>query len=284
MRRGRRVHECRRPLDDRRDVRAHPVEGSASAGAQRRVLVRDPRVARTAEDQTRPVPAVRRDCLPNHVYDSFLAPVRRGLSGSIGGYVQDFIPGVVVQSIVFITVYTGVGLATDINKGIFDRFRSLAIWQPSPVFGAILGDLVRYSIAAFIVIVLGLILGFRPGGGILGVLAGVGLVLVFAISLSWIWMVIGMKVKTPEAVMATSFLFLFPLTFLTNIFVFDLSTMPEWLQAVVLANPVTHLVFAVRGLMQGTDVLANVGWVLLASLVTSAVFAPLALRLYRKER
>lgn len=206
------------------------------------------------------------------------------LSGSVEGYVQGFIPGVVVQSIVFITVYTGVGLATDINKGIFDRFRTLAIWQPSPVFGAILGDLVRYSIAAFIVVILGLILGFRPGGGILGVLAGVGLVLVFAISVSWIWMVVGMKVKTPEAVMATSFLFLFPLTFLTNIFVFDLSTMPEWLRAVVLANPVTHLVTAARGLMQGKDVLGNVAWVLLASVVTSAVFAPLALRLYRKER
>jgi ABC-2 type transport system permease protein len=198
-------------------------------------------------------------------------------------YLQFFIPGVVVQAIIFITVYTGVGLATDINKGIFDRFRSLAIWQPSPVFGAILGDLVRYSIAAFVVIVLGVALGFRPDGGILGVLAAVGLVLVFAISVSWIWMVVGMKVKTPESVMATSFLFLFPLTFVTNIFV-PLSTMPEWLQAVVLANPVTHLVSAVRGLMHGWDVLADVGWVLLASVVTSAIFAPLALRLYRKER
>jgi ABC-2 type transport system permease protein len=206
-----------------------------------------------------------------------------GAFGGIENYVQRLIPGVLVQAIIFITVYTGVGLATDINKGIFDRFRSLAIWQPSPVFGAVLGDVVRYSIAAFMVIVLGVILGFRPGGGILGVLAGVGLVLVFAISVSWIWMVVGMKVKTPEAVMATSFLFLFPLTFVTDIFL-DMSTMPELLRAVVLANPVTHLVNATRGLMHGSAELSNVGWVLLASVVTSAIFAPLALRLYRKER
>jgi ABC-2 type transport system permease protein len=206
------------------------------------------------------------------------------LAPAVGGdYLRWFIPGVLVQAIIFITVYTGVGLATDINKGIFERFRSLAIWQPSPVFGAVLGDVIRYSIAAFMVIVLGVILGFRPGGGILGVLAGVGLILVFAISVSWIWMVVGMKVKTPEAVMATSFLFLFPLTFVTDIFV-PVWTMPAWLQPVVLANPVTQLAGAVRGLMNGTDALANIGWVLLTSFVTSAIFAPLALRSYRKER
>jgi ABC-2 type transport system permease protein len=206
------------------------------------------------------------------------------LAGSPEAFAQDLVPGVLVQAIVFITVYTGVGLATDINKGIFDRFRSLPIWQPSPVFGAILGDMVRYSIAAVMVLVLGVILGFRPGGGILGVLAAVGLVLVFAFSVSWIWMVVGMRVKTPESVMATSFLFLFPLTFVSNIFVVDVSTMPAWLQAVVGANPVTHLVTAARDLVHGRDALANVGWVLLASAVISAIFAPLALRLYRKER
>jgi ABC-2 type transport system permease protein len=205
------------------------------------------------------------------------------LAGSPGEYIQYLLPGVLVQAIVFITVYTGVGLATDINKGIFDRFRSLPIWQPSPVFGAVLGDMVRYSIAAFMVLVLGVILGFRPGGGILGVLAAVGIVLIFAFSVSWIWMVVGMKVKTPEAVMATSFLFLFPLTFVSNIFV-DPATMPTWLQSIVAANPVTQLVYAARGLSHGEDVLVNVGWVLLASAVISAIFAPLALRLYRKER
>jgi ABC-2 type transport system permease protein len=193
------------------------------------------------------------------------------------------LPGLVVQAIVFITVYTGVGLATDIHKGIFDRFRTLPIWQPAPVFGAVLGDMVRYTIAAFVVVTLGLVLGFRPGGGVAGVLLAVGLVLVFAFSVSWIWMVVGMKVKTPEAVMTTSFLFLFPLTFVSNIFV-EPSTMPAWLAGVVNANPVTHLVTGARGLMHGQDVLGNVASVLFASAIVTAIFAPLALRLYRTER
>jgi len=205
------------------------------------------------------------------------------LAGSPGAYIQFLLPGLVVQAIVFITVYTGVGLATDIHKGIFDRFRSLPIWQPAPVFGAVLGDMIRYSLAALVVMVLGVALGFRPGGGIAGMLLAVALILVFAFSVSWIWMVVGMTVKTPESVMTTSFLFLFPLTFLSNIFV-DPATMPGWLQTVVGVNPVTHLVTAARGLMHGQHVLGNVAWVLLASAVVVAVFAPLALRLYRKER
>ena len=205
------------------------------------------------------------------------------LAGSPGAYIQFLLPGLVVQAIVFITVYTGVGLATDIHKGIFDRFRSLPIWQPAPVFGAVLGDMIRYSLAALVVMVLGVALGFRPGGGIAGMLLAVALILVFAFSVSWIWMVVGMTVKTPESVMTTSFLFLFPLTFLSNIFV-DPATMPGWLQTVVGVNPVTHLVTEARGLMHGQHVLGNVAWVLLASAVVVAVFAPLALRLYRKER
>ena len=205
------------------------------------------------------------------------------LAGSTGAYLQYLLPGLIVQAIVFITVYTGVGLATDINKGIFDRFRSLPIWQPAPVFGAVLGDMIRYSLAASVVMTVGVVLGFRPQGGILGMVFGVGLVLVFAFAVSWIWMVVGMKVKTPESVMTTSFLFLFPLVFVSNIFV-DPTTMPAWLQTVVAMNPVTHLVTATRGLMHGQDVLASVAWVLLASAIIVAVFAPLALRLYRKER
>jgi len=205
------------------------------------------------------------------------------LAGSTGAYLQYLLPGLIVQAIVFITVYTGVGLATDINKGIFDRFRSLPIWQPAPVFGAVLGDMIRYSLAASVVMTVGVVLGFRPQGGILGMVFGVGLVLVFAFAVSWIWMVLGMKVKTPESVMTTSFLFLFPLVFVSNIFV-DPTTMPAWLQTVVAMNPVTHLVTATRGLMHGQDVLASVAWVLLASAIIVAVFAPLALRLYRKER
>ncbi|QLG28992.1 ABC transporter permease [Halorarum halophilum] len=205
------------------------------------------------------------------------------LAGSPGEYIQFLLPGILVQSIVFITVYTGFGLNTDIDKGLFDRFQSLPIWQPAPIVGALLGDLVRYSIAAVMVIGLGVVLGFRPGAGVGGVLGGLALVLVFAFSLSWIWILVGLSVEKPESVMTTSFLLLFPLTFVSNIFV-DPTTMPGWLQTVVGVNPVTHLTDATRGLMHGGVALADVAWVLAASAVIVAVFAPLSLRKYHEER
>lgn len=205
------------------------------------------------------------------------------LAGSPREYVQFLLPGILVQAIVFVTVYTGIGLNTDISKGLFDRFRSLPIWQPAPIVGALIGDVFRYSIAATMVVGLGMILGFRPGAGLAGVVMGVALIEVFAIAISWIWIVVGLIVRTPESVMTGSFLLLFPLTFVSNIFV-DPATMPGWLQVIVGLNPVTHLSTAVRGLVHGGVQMVDVVWVLVASGVIMAIFAPLALWLYRKER
>jgi ABC-2 type transport system permease protein len=205
------------------------------------------------------------------------------LAGSPRVYIQYLLPGILVQTILFITVYTGVGLNTDIQKGLFDRFRSLPMWQPAPVLGALVGDLFRYSVASALILGLGTILGFRPAAGLLGVLLAFALVLVFAFALSWIWIIFGMKVKTPESVMTTSFLFLMPLTFASDIFV-QLGTMPGWLRAVVRHNPVTRLAGASRALMHGTDAFADVCWVLVASALIVAVSAPIAMRLYHQER
>jgi ABC-2 type transport system permease protein len=205
------------------------------------------------------------------------------LAGSPEQYIQFLLPGIVVQTIVFITVYTGVGLCTDITKGLYERFRSLPIWQASPIVGALLGDVLRYSLAALVVLAMGLLLGFRPQAGVLGVVGAIALILVFAFSVSWIWIIVGMLVRTPESVMTTSFLFLFPLTFVSNIFV-DPATMPDWLQVVVRFNPVTHLTDASRGLMHGGVQAGSVIQVLVASAVITAVFAPIAMRMYRRER
>ncbi len=205
------------------------------------------------------------------------------LAGTPRAYVQYLLPGVLVQTIVFITVYTGVGLNTDIQKGLYDRFRSLPMWQPSPLFGALAGDVFRYSVASALILVVGLILGFRPAGGVVGVLLAFALVLTFAFALSWLWIIVGMLVQSPESVMTTSFIFLMPLTFASDIFV-QLSTMPGWLQAVVGRNPVTYLAAASRALMHGEPAWAEVGWVLAASAVIVLVASPVAMRLYRKER
>jgi ABC-2 type transport system permease protein len=205
------------------------------------------------------------------------------LAGSVKQYVQYLIPGIVVQTIVFITVYTGVGLNSDISKGLFDRFRSVPIWQPSPIFGALLGDVFRYSLAATMVITLGVIIGFRPQAGLLGVVAAVALIIVFAMSLSWMWIIVGMLVKSPESVMTSSFLLLFPLTMASNIFV-DPKTMPRLLQRLVAVNPVSHLADASRGLMHGKVQVGDILYVLGATAVITAIFAPIALRMYHRER
>jgi len=202
------------------------------------------------------------------------------LAGSTREYLQFLLPGILVQTVVMITMYTGVALNTDISKGVFDRFRSLPIWRPSTLVGALLGDVVRYTMASTVVIVLGVVLGFRPGGGVVGVVLSVALLLVFAFSLAWIWTMLGLVLRTPNAIMGVSMMILFPLTFGSNIFV-NPRTMPRWLEMFVSANPITHLVTAVRGLMHGTVTAGQIGWVLVACAILVAIFAPATMYLYR---
>jgi ABC-2 type transport system permease protein len=205
------------------------------------------------------------------------------LAGSTQEYIQFLLPGILVQTVIFITIYTGMGLNADISKGIFDRFRSLPLWRPAALVGALLGDVVRYAIASTIVILLGLVLGFRPAGGTVGVLLAVALLLAFAFALTWVWTALGLVLRTPESVMGVSMMVLFPLTFASNIFV-DPATMPGWLQAFVDINPVSRLVTAARGLMGGTVTVGQLGWVLGACAVLVGVFGPLTMRLYNRER
>ncbi|WP_344141283.1 ABC transporter permease [Polymorphospora rubra] len=205
------------------------------------------------------------------------------LAGSPREYLQFLLPGILVQTVVMITMYTGMALNVDIAKGVFDRIRTLPVWRPSALVGALLGDAVRYSLASVVVVTLGLVLGFRPAGGVVGVVLAVLLLLVFSFALSWIWTMLGLLMRTQNAVMGSSMMVLFPLTFGSNIFV-DPSTMPGWLEAAVRVNPITHLVTAVRGLMAGEATVGQVGWVLVASAVLVAVFGPVTMRLYATKR
>jgi ABC-2 type transport system permease protein len=205
------------------------------------------------------------------------------LAGSPREYLQDLLPGILVMTVSWITIYTGMGLNTDIGKGVFDRFRSLPIWRPALLVGMLLADIARYTMATVIMLALGLALGFRPDGGPVGVVAAVALLLLFSFSLSWIWTALGMKMQTPEAVMQASMTVMFPLTFASNVYV-DPDTMPGWVQAFVNHNPITHLTSAARGLMHDTSAAGDIGWVLLWSVALVAVFAPLTMRLYNAER
>ncbi|QNG19042.1 ABC transporter permease [Rhodococcus triatomae] len=204
------------------------------------------------------------------------------LAGSTDAYVQFLIPGILVQTVVMITMYTGLTLNKDIEKGVFDRFRSLPIWRPAPLVGALFGDVVRYTIASIIVMVLGLILGFRPDGGLVGVVASIALLLLFSFSMSWIWTMFAMLMRTEQAVMGVSMFILFPLTFASNIFV-DPATMPGWLQSFVNVNPISSLVTTIRGLMAGSLELDQLTLVLGWCAGFVVVFGPLTMRLYNRK-
>jgi ABC-2 type transport system permease protein len=204
------------------------------------------------------------------------------IAGSTGEYLQFILPGILVMSVVFTTVYSGVTLNTDVTKGVTDRFRSLPISRSAPLVGAVLGDSVRYLLAATIVVVVGLILGFRPEAGAGGVLAAMLLVVVFSCGLAWVMTTVGMLLRAPNAVMNAGFMALFPITFLSNVFV-EPETLPSGLKAFVDANPISHLVTASRGLMEGNADAGEIAFSLGTAALLTAVFAPLTVRLYRNR-
>jgi ABC-2 type transport system permease protein len=204
------------------------------------------------------------------------------ISGSTGEYLEFLLPGIMVMSVLFTTVYSGVALNTDVTKGVVDRFRSLPIARSAPLVGAVLGDSVRYVLGAAVVIVVGMAIGFRPEAGVGGVVAAVALVVVFAFGLAWVFTTLGLLLRTPNAVMNAGFMGIFPLTFLSNVFV-DPETLPGWLEMFVDVNPISHLVTASRGLMAGTATAGDIGFVLVSAAVLAAVFAPLTVRLYRNK-
>ncbi|MEV0227740.1 ABC transporter permease [Streptomyces sp. NPDC050704] len=204
------------------------------------------------------------------------------LAGSPSEYIQYLLPGILVMSVVMITMYTGLSVNIDIEKGVFDRFRSLPIWRPSTLVGYLLGDALRYTMASVVMLTVGLIMGFRPDGGFVGVLAGVVLLLVFSFAFSWVWTMFGLLLRTEKSVMGVSMMILFPLTFLSDIFVRP-ETMPGWLQAFVNNNPITHLSSAVRDLMDGSWPSAEIAWTLGWAGLFVAVFGPVTMRLYNRK-
>ncbi|HEY9367794.1 ABC transporter permease [Streptomyces sp.] len=230
--------------------------------------------------------------VPEQLFDVTLFPIMMvlmytylfggALAGSVSEYIQYLLPGILVMSVVMITMYTGVSVNTDIEKGVFDRFRTLPIWRPAPMVGYLLGDVVRYLIASAVMLGVGLLIGYRPDGGVVGVLLGVALLMVFAFGFSWIWTMFGLLLRSEKSVMGVSMMVIFPLAFLSNVFV-DPSTMPGWLQAFVNHNPVSHVVTAVRDLMAGDWPAAEIAWSLGWSALFAAVFGAVTMRIYNRK-
>jgi ABC-2 type transport system permease protein len=200
----------------------------------------------------------------------------------VQSYLPLMIPGIVAQTVLTTCMATGVQMREDMEKGVFDRFKSLPIARIAPLAGPMVADLVRYLIAGGLTFATGIVMGYRPQGGVFGVLAAMALAIFTGWSMAWIFTFIGTIARSARAVQGFSMMILFPLTFLSNAFV-PANTLPGWLQTFVNVNPVSHLVSATRDLANHGTVTAEVGWTLLAGLVVIAIFAPLSVRSYKRH-
>jgi ABC-2 type transport system permease protein len=204
------------------------------------------------------------------------------IAGSVSSYLPLLIPGIVAQTVLTTCMATGVQLREDMEKGVFDRFKALPMARIAPLAGPMVADLVRYLIAAGLTFLTGVIIGYRPGGGALGVIGAIVLAIFTGWALAWIFTWIGTIAKSARSVQGMSMMILFPLTFLSNAFV-NVTTLPGWLQAFVKVNPISHMVSATRELANQGTIGAQVGWTVLACLALIAVFAPLSVRSYRRH-
>lgn len=206
--------------------------------------------------------------------------------GAIGGNVHDYlpvlIPGILVQTVILTSVVTGTQLREDMDKGVFDRFKSLPIARISALAGALIADMVRYTIATVLTVIVGLCLGYRPGGGFVGVLVAALVIIVCSFAVSWIWALVGVTGKSAAGVQGISMMVMFPLTFMSGAFAV-VSTMPGWLQGLNHANPVYYMVNTCRELMNGNQYTGNLAWSLVGSALVIAIFAPLAVKAYMRR-
>ena len=204
------------------------------------------------------------------------------ISGNVKSYLPLMIPGIVAQTVLTTCMSTGVQLREDMEKGVFDRFKALPIARIAPLAGPMVADLLRYLIAASLTFLMGMIIGYRPQGGPLGVLGAIVLAVFTGWAIAWIFTWIGTIARSARSVQGFSMMILFPLTFLSNAFV-PVSTLPGPLATFVNINPVSHLVSATRDLANNAAITSQVGWTLLAGIALIAIFAPLSVRSYKRH-
>ncbi|WP_214107307.1 ABC transporter permease [Acrocarpospora catenulata] len=204
------------------------------------------------------------------------------IAGDVASYLPLMIPGILAQTVLTSCMATGTQLREDMEKGVFDRFKSFPIARIAPLAGPMVADLLRYTIAATLTFCMGLLLGYRPGGGAPGVFAAIVLAIFTGWSLAWVFTWVGTIARSAQAVQGISMMILFPLTFLSNAFV-PVETLPDWLAAFVKINPVSHLVTAARDLANSALVTGEVAWTVLACLIVITIFAPLSVHSYKRH-
>ena len=204
------------------------------------------------------------------------------ISGSVDGYLPLIIPGILAQTILTGSVAIGVMLREDMDKGVFDRFKSLPIARIAPLAGALIADTIRYAIVTILTFAMGYIMGFRPNGGLISVVAASVFVILFAWCLSWIFAFFGVIARTASSVQGFSFLVMFPLTFLSNAFV-PVDTLPDWLKWFANVNPVSHLITAIRELVNQGTIGVDFWWSVVGAIVVVAIFAPVTVAAYMRK-
>ncbi|MBD0292544.1 MAG: ABC transporter permease [Jiangellaceae bacterium] len=204
------------------------------------------------------------------------------IAGDTKAYLTFMLPGMIVMNMLFVTMYVGQGLNTDLTKGVFDRLWSLPIARWAPLAGRIAADQVKQAWSIVLVLAVGMVLGFRFGTNLWSVLGAVALLLVFALAFSWVSVLVGVLAKDPERVQIFGFTALFPVTFVSNVFV-PAETMPGWLQAFVNVNPVSILADACRGLMLTGAQAAPIVQSLLWAVAIAGVFAPLSVWAFKRR-
>jgi len=204
------------------------------------------------------------------------------IAGNVKNYLPIIIPGILIQTVITTTLSTGTQLREDMDKGVFNRFKSLPIARIAPLAGALMADVIRYSIAIVLTFIMGYIMGFSPAGGLVSVIGAGLLTILCAWCVSWIFAFFGVIARSAQSVQGISMMILFPLTFLSNAFV-PVSTLPGWMQAFVKVNPVSHLVTAVRELVNQGRVGHDFWMSLIGAAVVVLIFAPLTVRAYMRK-
>ncbi|MDE9366336.1 ABC transporter permease [Luteipulveratus sp. YIM 133132] len=202
------------------------------------------------------------------------------IAGGTSKYLPLLVPGLLAQTALTTCMGTGVTLREDMEKGVFDRFRSLPMSRVAPLAGPALADVVRYVVATVMTLAVGIAMGYRPDP--FGLVLATLLIVFTAWSLAWVFTALATVMKSAQGLQGVSMMIMFPLTFLSNAFV-PASSLPGWLEAFVNVNPVSHVVTALRDLMNEGQVTGQVGWAVLACLAVVAIFMPLAVKGYRRQ-
>lgn len=204
------------------------------------------------------------------------------IAGGVQSYLPVIIPGILVQTVIQASVTTGVQLRDDMDKGVFSRFKSLPIARIAPLAGALVADLLRYLIAASLTLTMGMIMGLRPEGGAVAILGALALVIGTGWAISWIFALFGVLARSAASVQGISILVLMPLTFLSNAFV-PINTLPSWLKWFANINPISHLITAVRDLMNHGAIHQDFWLTIIGAAAVVIIFAPLAVRAYMRK-